>query len=50
MQNQIKFRKAKLGKLEFTAFYSSIIIIVVGAIYWIIQINGVLEMLEMAYG
>lgn len=50
MQNQIKFKKAKLGKLELIAFYSSIIIIAVGAAYWIIQINGVLEMLEMAYG
>lgn len=50
MQNQIKFKKVKLGKLELIAFYSSIIIIGVGVIYWVIQINGVLEMLEMAYG
>ncbi len=48
--DQSKLRNAKLDKSEAIAIYSSIVIIIVGVVYWIIQIRGVLEMLEMAYG
>ncbi len=50
MQNQSKSSKTKLDSLELIAFYSSMVIITAGIIYWIMQINGVMEMLEMAYG
>ncbi len=50
MQDQSKLNKAKLDTPELVAFFSSVIIIAVGIAYWIIQIEGVLEMLEMAYG
>ncbi len=45
-----KLKNAKLDKSEAIAIYSSIVIIIVGVVYWLIQIRGVLEMLEMAYG
>lgn len=45
-----KLKNAKLDKSEAIAIYSSIVIIIVGVVYWFIQIRGVLEMLEMAYG
>lgn len=45
-----KLKKSKLSKLEVVAISTSTVIITVGIGYWIVQIRGVLEMLEMAYG
>jgi hypothetical protein len=42
--------KSGLSKPEMIAAGTSITIITVGVIFWIIQIRGVMEMLEMAYG
>lgn len=42
--------KRGLSKAELIAAGTSIGIITVGVIFWIIQIRGVMEMLEMAYG
>jgi hypothetical protein len=39
-----------MSKAEIIAASTSAAIIVVGVIFWIIQIKGVMEMLEMAYG
>lgn len=39
-----------MSKVEMIAAGTSAAIIVVGAIFWIIQIRGVMEMLELAYG
>ena len=50
MEDQSKLKKTKLNKLEVIAASTSILIITVGIGYWIFQIRGVLEMLEMAYG
>jgi len=35
---------------ERVAVFSSGAIIVAAAVYWVIQVRGVLEMLELAYG
>lgn len=40
----------KLETIEIVAAASAGGILVAFAVYWIIQIQGVLEMLEMAYG
>ncbi len=50
MGDKSKAKQKKLSKLEIMAVSTSIAIISVGVAYWIIQIRGVLEMLEMAYG
>ncbi len=50
VEDQSKLKKTKLNKLEVIAASTSILIITVGIGYWIFQIRGVLEMLEMAYG
>lgn len=39
-----------LSTIEMVAAGTSAVIVVSGAIFWTIQIIGVLEMLEMAYG
>jgi hypothetical protein len=40
----------KLDRTEIVAGTSSLVIIALLLGYWIFQINGVLEMLELAYG
>lgn len=40
----------KMSKEEKIAAGASLTIIAVGFVFWIIQIRGVMEMLEMAYG
>lgn len=40
----------KLGTLEKIAAIVSAAIIITGAVYWIVQIRGVMDVLEMAYG
>lgn len=50
MKDQLELTGTKLHKSKVLAICSSIAIIAVGVVYWIIQIRGVLEMLEMAYG
>jgi hypothetical protein len=40
----------KLDRTEIIAGSSSLLIIAILLGYWIFQINGVLEMLELAYG
>lgn len=39
-----------MGTLEKVAAVVSAAIILTAAVYWIIQIRGVMEMLEMAHG
>lgn len=39
-----------MKRLEITAAAVSAAILITAAVYWIIQIRGVMEMLEMAYG
>lgn len=39
-----------LSTIEMVAAGTSAAIILTGAIYWVIQIRGVMEMLSMAYG
>lgn len=43
-------RNIKMGTLEKIAAAASAAIILTAAVYWIIQIRGVMEMLELAYG
>ena len=50
MEDKSKAKQENLSRLEIIAVSSSIGIISVGVAYWIMQIRGVLEMLEMAYG
>ena len=50
VEDKSKAKQEKLSRLEIIAVSSSIGIISVGVAYWIMQIRGVLEMLEMAYG
>lgn len=50
MQESPENKKAGMDRLEIVALSVSSAIIVVALVYWTIQINGVLEMLEMAYG
>lgn len=40
----------KMETIEIVAAASSGAILIAFAVYWIIQIQGVMEMLEMAYG
>ncbi len=50
MGDQLTLKKKKFTNLEIIALSASIFIITVGVVYWVLQIRGVLEMLEMAYG
>jgi len=50
VEDKSKAKQEKLSRFEIIAVSSSMGIISVGVAYWIIQIRGVLEMLEMAYG
>lgn len=38
------------GKIEKVAAVTSAVIVLTGVIFWIIQIRGAMEMLELAYG
>lgn len=40
----------KFSKEEMIAAGTSLTIIAIGLIFWIVQIRGVMEMLELAYG
>lgn len=50
MKNPAYLNWSKFDKLETFAFSSSILVISAGAVYWSLQIKGVMEMLKMAYG
>ena len=50
MQDSSGNKKEGMDRLEFVALGASSAVIVVALIYWAIQVSGVLEMLEMAYG
>lgn len=39
-----------MGIREKIAAFTSLAIILTAAVYWIVQIKGVMEMLKMAYG
>lgn len=48
MEKQSQTRKISVQ--EVVAIASSSVVIVVALVYWSIQIDGVMEMLELAYG
>lgn len=50
MQESIEGKKAGMDRLELIALSASSAVIVVAIVYWTMQISGVLEMLELAYG
>lgn len=50
MQDSSESKKEGMDRLELVALGTSSAVIVVALIYWAIQVSGVLEMLEMAYG
>lgn len=50
MQETSGSKKAGMDRLELVALSASSTVIVVALVYWTIQISGVLEMLELAYG
>ena len=50
MQDSSENKKVGMDRLEVIALSVSSAVIVVAIVYWTIQISGVLEMLEMAYG
>jgi len=50
MQESSESKREGMDRLEHVALSTSAAVIVVALIYWTIQISGVLEMLEMAYG
>lgn len=50
MQESTESKKTGMDRLEIVALSVSSAVIVVALVYWTLQISGVLEMLEMAYG
>lgn len=50
MQESSEEKQTGLDRLELVALVTSSAVIVIALVYWAIQISGVLEMLEMAYG
>lgn len=50
MQGTSEAKKIGMDRLELVAVGASSTVIVVALVYWTIQISGVLEMLELAYG
>mgnify|MGYP003385226516 CR=1 FL=1 len=42
--------KKRIDDVQMSALAASVAILVSAAIYWVIQIQGVRDMLEMAYG
>ncbi|MGQ9427322.1 hypothetical protein ACXYTJ_14210 [Gilvimarinus sp. F26214L] len=42
--------ESKLSTMEIVAAGSSAAIVLTALVFWVIQIQGVMEMLEMAYG
>lgn len=50
MSNESTVSPKGLSTIEKIAAGTSAVIILTGLVYWIVQIRGVMEMLEMAYG
>lgn len=50
MQESSENKQAGMDRQELVALVASCSVIVVALVYWVIQIGGVLEMLELAYG
>ncbi len=50
MQDPKEVKNVKMDRLEMLALTASSVVIVVALVYWGIQIQGVRELLEMAYG
>lgn len=50
MKEESNLNKKRMTTREIVALGSSLLIIIVAVVYWGIQIDGVMEMLEMAYG
>jgi hypothetical protein len=50
MQESIEGKKTGMDRLELIALGASSAVIVVAIVYWTMQISGVLDMLELAYG
>lgn len=50
MTNETNVTANGLSTIEKVAAGTSAVIILAGLIYWSIQISGVMDMLEMAYG
>lgn len=50
MTNESNVSANGLSTIEKVAAGTSAVIILTGLVYWVIQIQGVMEMLEMAYG
>ena len=50
MKDDSNLNKKEMSRRERVALGSSLLIIIVAVVYWGIQIGGVMEMLEMAYG
>ncbi|MDP1932719.1 MAG: hypothetical protein Q8L60_14805 [Gammaproteobacteria bacterium] len=50
MKNESNRNKRGMSRREIVALVSSVLIVVVAVVYWGVQIDGVMEMLEMAYG
>lgn len=43
-------KKIEMDKRQVVSLGISSVIIIIALVYWAIQIDGVMEMLEMAYG
>lgn len=39
-----------LGRQEKVAVFSSATVLTVGVVYWLFQVKGVIELLQLAYG
>lgn len=50
MSDESNRNSKRMTRQELIALSSSAIIIVAAVVYWGIQIDGVMEMLELAYG
>lgn len=50
MQNFPEHNQTGMDRQEIIALSASSVVLVVALVYWVIQIRGVLEMLELAYG
>lgn len=50
MTNENNVSASRLSAVEMIAAGTAAVIMIIGLVYWVIQIRGVMEMLEMAYG
>lgn len=50
MQESEVHKNVKMDRLEVLALTASSVVVLVALVYWGIQIQGVRELLEMAYG